>query len=165
MKTYVQRILWGFCLVLGLASVAAAASPAAPASDEAAIAQFMNKDMAAAWKENSPGKVLELFSESMPVVWLNDGKKAVVSKAERKKELEAFFNKVKVMDFTLGDVVVTKINNKLGFVTCTQKLLVVDKATKQENELVMRNIYEVVKEKNGKWHAYREISFVGDAGN
>ncbi len=130
--------------------------------DEQAIAAFMNNDMAKAWKSNKPGKVLELFTDNMPVIWFNgNSNKVVTSKAEREKELKTFFNKHKIMDFTATDLVVNKIDDNLGFVTSTQKLLISDMATEKESEITMKVVYEVVKE-NGKWNAYREMSFLAD---
>ncbi len=165
MKKYFLHTVLSFCLVVAMASIVhAEAQSMSP--DEKAIADFMNKDMSAAWKSNKPGKVLELFSDSMPIVWLNPRtEKPITSKAEQEKELKAFFAKYQVMDFTAANVTVTKISDDIGFVTCTQKLLVADIATKKENEFAMQTVYEVVKEKDGKWRAYRELAFVGDVGN
>ncbi len=134
--------------------------------DEMAIAKFMNTDMAAAWKSNKPGQVLELYSDSVPVLWYNTmSNKAVTNKDDREKELKAFFAKHKVMDFTASDISVTKVDDNLGFVTCTQKMLVADVETKKDAEIVMQALYEVVKEKDGTWKAYREMTFMGNAAN
>ena len=161
MRVVMRGMLCALCLMAASAGLAWAASP-----DEEAIAKMMNQDLAAAWKENSPGKVLEVFTESVPVIWLDADKNMppTLNKADRKKELESFFDKIKVLDFTLGDVTVTKISDTQGLVTCTEKITVLDKATKQEDQLLMRTVYEVVKE-NDKWRAYREISFAADAAN
>lgn len=126
----------------------------------------MNNDLATAWKSNKPGTVLEIFTEAVPVVWVDAGKndKPVTSKEGRKKELEAFFDKVQVVDFVVTDMTVTKISDTLALVTCTEKITMVDRATKEQDQMLARTVYEVIKEK-GKWRAYREISFGADAGN
>ncbi len=134
--------------------------------DEQAIAYFMNKDMAEAWKSNKPGTVLELFSDSAPVVWYNNmTQKAVVSKDEKEKDLKAFFAKHKVLDFMASDIRITKVDDNMGFVTCTQKMLLDNVKNNAQGEVVMQTIYEVAKGKDGKWNAVREMTFMGDAVN
>ena len=162
MMGFLRGMLLSLCLILASAAAVWAATP-----DEEAIARLMNQDLAAGWKENNPGKVLEVFTESVPVLWVDADRVGAptTSKESRKKELESFLSKVQVVDFGVSDLTVTKINEGLALITCTQKFTVVDKATKEEDQLLLRAVYEVVKEKDGKWRAYREISFAADAVN
>lgn len=157
----VRSIMLSLCLVALSAGNLLAAS-----ADEEAISKFMNQDMAAAWKSNKPGPVLEIFTEAVPVVWLDADKneKPVTSKDGRKKELETFFDKVQVVDFVVTDMTVTKLSDTLALVTCTEKITIVDRATKEQEQMLARTVYEVIKEKD-KWRAYREISFGSDAVN
>lgn len=156
-----RSILFALCLLVFSVGAASAATP-----DEEAISRLMQQDLASAWKENSPGKVLEVFTESVPVVWLDadKGTPPATSKAARKKELEELFNKVRIVDFVMSDLVVTKISDTLALVTCTEKITIEDKTTKEQDQLLARTVYEVIKEKD-KWHAYREISFAADSMN
>ncbi len=172
MKTHIIKYILCLCLLCGFASTAKAAEATAPdgtkkmsmSPDEQAIATFMNKDMAAAWQSNKPGKVLGLYSDSEPVMWFDGTNgKTITDKAAKEKELQAFFKKHKVLSFTAGNVVVTKIDDSLGFVTTGQKLLVADLKTGEEVEVNIQAMYEVLKENDGKWRAHREFTFMDDA--
>ena len=160
MTKFLYDAVMTMLIALGLAGTALAGP------DEDAIARLMNQDLSAGWKQNEPGKVLDIFTEDVPVVWVDVTKDAKMdmtkSKADRKKRLQEYFAKVKVIDYAVSNIEVTKISDNLALVTTTEKVTAVNVSNKEENQMTLKNLYEVIKQKDGKWRAYRAISLVGD---
>lgn len=163
MKKFVYGAALTVFMALGLAGNAIADA------DVDAINRLMNQDLSAGWKQNDPGRVLDIYTEDVPVVWVTVDRKGDVnvtkSKEDRVKELKKYFGKVKIVDYAASNIEVTKVSDNLALVSATEKVTAVNLDNKEENQLTFKNIYEVIKQKDGKWRAYREISIIGDAQN
>lgn len=160
-KTVVHAL---FTALLGVMLVAGVAW-AGP--DEDAISNLMNKELAAGWKNNSPGQVMQIYAAEEPIVWIDVDKDAklalTTSKEDRKKALEELFSRIKVVEYVVDDISVTKVSDNIALVSTTEKLTFTSKNGKKEDQMIFRNLYEVIRQKDGKWRAHREISVVANA--